>query len=403
MDVLLCLINKHIVSPFFIMGNSTSKCLPTSRSPLQPNTAEIGVNTDDADSFTLGGLASSSISHDLSPAPNGITAELGSDDDISRCGIRSGYLDSNGNINGAYALDVGSGSARGSNEDGGSAWNCDVSGGSTWNCDVNGGSACGSNGDDACGSAWVGNDGSGSACGHCDCSHDCKALLSYNGISMAYQRGVSRRNKNNITRALQRVLHDIKQLRGVVICVLLNIIGEHLCEGEDKALNEDEIKVIDNAWKNSNTPDVLMCLIANIFHKHGRQEELGPLPSYYTIPRKMRGPVKRKNKNKSWDTEDCTICQNRRGGCKCCTSCKNRNGECTCGKECTEHYHKCSTCDGCANNLCNCTCCGSCKNRNGECTCGKECTEHHHKCSTCQKCGLRLCDCKCDAYEWLWS
>lgn len=87
------------------------------------------------------------------------------------------------------------------------------------------------------------------------------------------------------------------------------------------------------AWKDTKTPPVLMCLIADIFHKHECEKELGELPTYYILPyTQKKGKRKNKNKNKEWDTVDCHICQNRRGGCKCCTACYNRNGECTCGK-----------------------------------------------------------------------
>lgn len=228
---------------------------------------------------------------------------------------------------------------------GGDGGDDDDTNGSAWGSNVSGGSEC----------------GDGSACGHCHCSRDCNASLPYNGIKTAYQTDVSRRNKGNFIRALQRFLHDIRE---VDICHLLNIIRKHLCEGkgkgegkgEGKALLEDESNILIDAWKKHNTPPVIMCLIANIFHKHGRQKELGKLPPYYTIPRKMRKPVKRKNKNKKWDTVDCHICQNRRGGCKCCTSCNKRNGECTCGKQCTEYCHKCCICTECCNNMCNCTC-----------------------------------------------
>jgi hypothetical protein len=126
--------------------------------------------------------------------------------------------------------------------------------------------------------------------------------------------------------------------RGIIIDPLLKAIGS----GENTPHN---IKLLLEAWHDPKTPHVLMCLIADIFHKHEREEELGKLPSYYILPHKQEKGKGRGKKSK--ETVDCTICRNRRGGgCKCCTTCSNRTGSCTCKKECDE----------CSNNLCDCIC-----------------------------------------------
>ena len=84
-----------------------------------------------------------------------------------------------------------------------------------------------------------------------------------------------------------------------------------------------------DAWRNPTTPPVLMCLIADIFHKHGREMELGPLPSYYIPPRqKKRGNGRGK---RSDEYVSCIICNDRGRGCKCCRVCNERVYNCTCG------------------------------------------------------------------------
>jgi len=111
------------------------------------------------------------------------------------------------------------------------------------------------------------------------------------------------------------------------------------------------------AWCNPETPAVLMCLIADIFHKHNCEKELGELPTYYIPLQKQNHQHPQKVKEpKIGEFVVCNICQNRRGECKCCTACYNRNGECSCGKQCTVVHHKCCICTGCCNNMCNCTC-----------------------------------------------
>ena len=119
-------------------------------------------------------------------------------------------------------------------------------------------------------------------------------------------------------------------------------------------LNGDNKDILLNAWHNPTTPHVLKCLIADIFHKHKREKDLGPLPTYYILPYTQKKG--KRNGKKRREYVDCVICQNRRGNCSCCTSCHNRNGECTCRKQCTVNQHKCCICTGCCNNLCNCTC-----------------------------------------------
>jgi hypothetical protein len=112
-----------------------------------------------------------------------------------------------------------------------------------------------------------------------------------------------------------------------------------------------------NAWVNKTTPYVLMCLIADIFHKHKCEKELGGLPPYYIPLQKQNHQHPQKVKEpKIGEFVVCDICQNRRGRCNCCTACYNRNGECSCGKQCTVVHHKCCICTECCNNMCNCTC-----------------------------------------------
>jgi hypothetical protein len=110
-----------------------------------------------------------------------------------------------------------------------------------------------------------------------------------------------------------------------------------------------------SAWLDPRTPLVLKCIIADIFHRHRREKELGPLPDFYIVPHKQakgKGGGK-----KSKQPVKCPICENRRSGeCYCCTKCKRRTGSCVCKKECTESFHKCCTCTECGNILCNCTC-----------------------------------------------
>jgi hypothetical protein len=71
-------------------------------------------------------------------------------------------------------------------------------------------------------------------------------------------------------------------------------------------------------WNDPETPPVLKCLIADIFHKYGREKELGPLPAFYIPLKKQNHPHPQKERVLNpRETVSCMDCGARGVVCNC--------------------------------------------------------------------------------------